>query len=106
MQTVVTELYGIVGMFFTTDVRYEPPRLTYRDYPADSSSECSTSESEDERPGGQLEPDPEVVAYAAARPVRRAARLAKNERKRKASERSKAKFKEDDYIQRKKDIKT
>ena len=106
MQTVVTELYGIVGMFFTTDVRYEPPRLTYRDYPADSSSECSTSESEDERPGGQLEPDPEVVAYAAARPARRAARLAKNERKRKASERSKAKFKEDDYIQRKKDVKT
>ena len=26
MQTIVTELYGIVGMFFTTDVRYELPR--------------------------------------------------------------------------------
>ena len=23
MQTVLTELYGIVGMFFTTNVRYE-----------------------------------------------------------------------------------
>ena len=28
MQTIVTELYGIVGMFFTTDVRYELPRTT------------------------------------------------------------------------------
>ena len=37
MQTIVTELYEIVGMFFTTDVRYELPRVSYRDYPADSS---------------------------------------------------------------------
>ena len=108
MQTVVTELYGIVGMFFTTNARYELPRVSYRDYPADSSSESSSSEEDDEIVEGQQEqpPDPETVAYAAARPARIAARQARNERRRKASERSRAKFKEDDYIQRKRDIKT
>lgn len=109
MQTVVTELYGIVGMFFSTNVRYELPRISYRDYPADSSSESSSSDEEDDDGADdqpQPAPDPEVVSYAAARPARVAARLARNERRRKASERSRAKFKEDDYIQRKRDIKT
>ena len=101
MQTVVTELYGIVGMFFTINVRY-------RDYPADSSSESSSSENDDEIVEGQQEqaPDPEALAYAAARPACTAARQARNERRRKASELSRAKFKEDDYIQRKRDVKT
>ena len=108
MQTVVTELYGIVGMFFTTNVRYELPRVSYRDYPADSSSESSSSEEEEEAAEGQPVPalDPEAAAYATARPARVTARLARNERRRKASERSRAKFKEDDYIQRKRDLKT
>ena len=103
MQTVVTELYGIVGMFFTTNVRYELPRVSYRDYPADSSSESSSSEDDDEIVEGQSEqaPDPEAVAYATARPARTTARQARNERRRKASERSRAKFKEDDSIRRK-----
>ena len=29
MQTVVTELYGIAGMFFITNVGYELPRVSY-----------------------------------------------------------------------------
>ena len=41
MQTVVTELYGIVGMFFTTDVRYELPRSAIK-HPEASASEDST----------------------------------------------------------------
>ena len=94
MQTVVTELYGIVGMFFTTNVRYELPRISYRDYPADSSSENSSSDEEDDDGvDGQPQPapDPEAVAYDAAKPARHAARLARNERRRKASECSRAK---------------
>ena len=97
MQTVVTELYGIVGLFFSTNVRLKLPRVSYRDYPAGSSSESSSSEDDDEIVEGQPEqaPDPD----AAARPARAAARQARNERRRKA-------FKEDDYIQRKRDVKT
>ena len=30
MQTIVTELYGILGMFFTTNVRYEQPRTAIK----------------------------------------------------------------------------
>ena len=43
MQTIVTELYGIIGMFFTTDVRYELPRNAIK-YPEASASEDPTSE--------------------------------------------------------------
>ena len=35
MQTIVTELYGIIGMFFTTNERYELPRSSIRDYPVE-----------------------------------------------------------------------
>ena len=68
----MTELYGIVGMFFTTNGRYELPRFSYRDYPADSSSECSSSEEEEEAVEGQPVPaaDPEAAVCAAARPAR------------------------------------
>ena len=52
MQTIVTELYGIVGMFFTTDVRYELPKNIIH-YPDASSSENSTSESEIEAPADE-----------------------------------------------------
>ena len=41
--------------------------------------------------------DPEAAAYAAVRPARVITRLTRNERRRKASERSRARFKEDDY---------
>ena len=64
MQTVVTELYGIVGMFFTTNVRYELPRVSYRDYPADSSSESSSSEDDDKIVEGQPEHSVRAGAYA------------------------------------------
>ena len=48
MQVIATELYGIVGMFFTTNMRYELPKHSYRDQPMDSSEESSSSESDDE----------------------------------------------------------
>ena len=103
MQTIVTELYGIVGMFFTTNVKYELPRSSSRDYPAESSSKSSSSESEEEivedPPVPNAERAAERAANAAARPARVVARTARNERRRKAAERSRTKFKEDDYIQ-------
>ena len=108
MQTIATELYGIVGMFFTTNERYEQPRLSYRDYPADSSSESSSSESEDE----VLDPEQPVISAerlalnAREKQARSAARAVRNERRRKISERSRAKFREEDYIQRKRDLKS
>ena len=103
MQTIATELYGIVGMFFTTNERYEQPRLSYRDYPADLSSESSSSESEDE----VLDPEQPVVSAerleldAREKQARSAARAVRN-----ASERSRAKLREEDYIQRKRDLKS
>ena len=45
MQTIIIELYGVVGMFFTTN---KLPRVSYRDYPVDSSLESEGSESEAE----------------------------------------------------------
>ena len=103
MQTLVAELYGIVGMFFTTNVKYELPRSSSRDYPAESSSKSSSSESEEEivedPPVPNAERAAERAANAAARPARVVARTARNERRRKAAERSRTKFKEDDYIQ-------
>ena len=114
MQTIVTELYGIIGMFFTTDVRYELPRNIIH-YPDASSSENSTSESEIDAPADEEE-EPLVaptaaetaalLAYAAAKPARAAAREVRNERRRKAAERSRAKYREEDYIQRQRDLKT
>ena len=107
MQTVVTELYGIVGMFFTTNVRYELPKASYRDFPSDSSSENYSSESEEEDLDERAAPNPaEIAARAAAATARTARRAAKVERKRRASEKSRAKFREDDYIQRKRELKT
>ena len=106
MQTIVTELYGIVGMFFTTGVRYELPKLSYEDYPSDSSSE-SSDESDEEVPVVNGPVDQErTAAAAAAKAARAAARLAKSERQRKAAQKSRAKFRENEYIQRKKDLKT
>ena len=107
MQTIVTELYGIVGMFFTTNERYELPKASHRDYHSDSSSESSEYDTEEEESD---ETDAAVparsAAEVAAKAARAAVRLASRERKRKASEKSRAKFKEDAFIQRKRDLKT
>lgn len=86
MQTIVTELYGILGMFFTTDVRYEPPR-TAINYPDPSSSEASSSESEED--GLPIPAADQAVRaeYAAERPARAAAREARNERQRRNNDR-------------------
>ena len=107
MQTIVTELYGIVGMFFTTDVRYELPRTAIK-YPEASASEDSTSESEDDLEADAARPlvPPEVRAtYAAGKAARDAAREVRNERRRRSNDRSRAKYKEEDYLQRKRDLK-
>ena len=104
MQTMVTELYGIIGMFFTTNKRYQLPRVSYADY----SSESESSESEDE----EVDPDapalsPEEIAILAAEKAARAtAREARNGRRRRIAEKARVKFREDEYIQRKKDLKT
>ena len=113
MQTIVTELYGIVGISFTTDLRYELTRNIIQ-YPDASSSEDSTSESELDTPGDEEEEPPAVtpaeaaarLAYAAGKPARAAPREVRNERRRKAAERSRAKYREEDYIQRQRDLKT
>ena len=70
MQTIVTELYGIVGMFFTTGVRYELPKLS------DSSSE-SSDESDEEVPvvNGPVDQVRTAAAAAAAKAARTAVRL-------------------------------
>ena len=102
MQTIVTELYGIVGMFFTTDVRYELPRTAFK-YPNVSESEDSTSASDSE---ANPAISPEVrAAYLAGKPARDAARETRNERRRRSNDRSRAKDKEEDYLQRKRDLK-
>ena len=65
MQVIATELYGIVGMFFTTNMRYELPKHSYRDQPMDSSEESSSSESDDE----VINPEPpaeDLILVAAA----------------------------------------
>ena len=108
MQTIATELYGIVGMFFTTNKRYEHPRLTYRDYRADSSEESSSSDSEDEASDADkpVANPAQLEAEAREKAERSADRAARNARRRKASEKARAKFREDDYIQRKRDLKS
>ena len=103
MQTLVTELYGIVGMFFTTNVRYELPKNPIK-YLDGSSSEDSTSDSENEEVP-TVEELAARIAYAAAKPARDVAREARNERRRRNAERSRAKLREEDYLQRKRDLK-
>ena len=104
MQTIVTELYGIVGMFFTTNVRYEQPRISHRDYESSSSSESSEYETDDDDSEEKADADPEkAAADAADKTARAAARAARQERKRKSSEKSRAKFREDAYITRKRE---
>ena len=102
MQTIVTELYGKVEMFFATDVRYELPRTAFT-YPDESKSEDSTSASDSEA-NPAISPE-EHTAYLAGKPARDAARETRNERRRRRNDRSRVKYKEDDYLQRKRDIK-
>ena len=85
MQTLVTELYGIVGMFFTTNVRYELPKNPIK-YLDGSSSEDSTSDSENEEVP-TVEELAARIAYAAAKPARDVAREARNERRRRTNTR-------------------
>ena len=97
MQTIVTEL----GMFFTTDVRYEVPRTAFKNLD-ESESEDSTSASDSE---ANPAISPEVrAAYLAGKPARDAARETRNERRRRSNDHSRAKYKEEDYLQRKRDL--
>ena len=107
MQTMVTELYGIIGMFITTNKRYQLPRVSYTDY----SSKSESAESVDEDENEVVDPDtpallPEMIATLATEKAARAtAREARNGRRRKIAERARAKFREDDYFRREKDLK-
>ena len=107
MQVIATELYGIVKMFFATNMRYELPKHSCRDQSMNSSEESSSSESDEEVINSELPAeDPITVAAAVHEKVaRKVARDIRNELRRKASERSRAKLKEDEYIQRKRDLK-
>lgn len=63
MQVIATELYGIVGKFFTTIMRYELSKHYYRDQSMDSSEESSSSESDEEVIDSELPAeDPIIVA--------------------------------------------
>ena len=116
MQTIVTELYGIIGMFFTANERYELPRTSMRDYPVDSDEESESSESDEESESSESEVEEEgvdalalpqamIATLATEKAERAAAREVRNDRKRKVAERARIKFREDDYIQREKDLK-
>ena len=53
MQTATTALYGLTGMFFTTNERYRPPSVTVKAilrafYESDSEDEDEESVDEDE----------------------------------------------------------
>ena len=76
MQVIATELYGIVGMFFTTNMRYELPKHSYRDQPMDSSEESSSLESDDEVIDSELPAEDPILVAAAVREkvARKAAR--------------------------------
>ena len=100
MQTLVKELYRIVRMLFTTNLRYELLKNLIK-YLDGSSSEDSTSDSE----VPTAEELAARIAYAAAKPARDVAREARNERRRRNTERSRAKLREEDYLQRKRDLK-
>ena len=84
IQTIITELYGIVWIFFTMKERYELPRVSYRDYPVDSFSESEGSESEAGEEGFEAPAlSAAMIATLAAEKVARAtARELKNDRKR------------------------
>ena len=79
MQTIVTEQYGIIGMFFSTNERFVLPKPS-KDY-SDSSTDgpISESESDTEVAGGGLGPFHSSSSAdgdrAEARAVRRAAKL-------------------------------
>ena len=104
MQTMVTELYGIIGMFFTTNKRYQLPRVSYADY--SSESESSDSEDEEVDPDAPALSPEEIVILAAEKAARATAREARNGRRRRIAKKARVKFREDEYIQRKKDLKT
>ena len=64
-----------------TDVRYELPKATYRDYPSDSSSESSEYNTEEEEPEATGAAVPaRTAAEAAANTMRAAVQLAKRSR--------------------------
>ena len=86
MQTIVTELYGIIGMFFTTNERYELPRSSIRDYLVESDEESESSEYEAEEEGVEA---PALSTVVAEKAERAAAREVRNDRKRKIAERAK-----------------
>jgi hypothetical protein len=77
MQTATTALYGVTGMFFTTNERYRPPRVTEKAilrafYESDSEDEDEESVDEDETAG-------QAAARAAAAAARKREKKAARE---------------------------
>ena len=107
MQTIVTEQYGIIGMFFNTNERFVIPKLKIE--LSESSSEDQTTESESDREiqttasRSSASEDPD---RAAERALRRAAKSkSRRESKRKLRQKSKAKQRDENRSARKKDLK-
>ena len=102
MQTTVTALYGLTGMFFTTNERYVQPFPREEDYIPD----FPESDDEDEEEiGEQLDAEGEplpAVDVAAQAVAREAAANARRETKRRAREKLISKLREGAYEGRRK----
>ena len=81
MQTIVTEQYGIIGMFFSTNQRYVIPKSP-KDI-SESSSEAESTESESDRETGPSS-GPFTASSSSAEPDRIAERMARRAVKQKA----------------------
>ena len=115
MQGIVTEQYGIIGMFFSTNERFVLPKAS-KDY-SESSSEEPTTESESDKeipapseagggPGPFHSPSIEDAERAIERSERKAARLkSKKESRKKLRQKSRTKQREEDRSERRKELK-
>ena len=97
MQTTVTALYGLTGMFFTTNERYVQPFPREEDYIPEFSE---SDDEEEEEVGEQLDAEGEplpAVDVAALAVAREAAANARRETKRRAREKLIQKLREGAY---------
>ena len=102
MQTATTALYGLTGMFFTTNERYRPPRVTEKAilrafYESDSEEEDEESVDEDESAG-------QAAARAAAAAARKREKKAAREAQIKKDEKILTKLREGTHEARRKKV--
>ena len=110
MQTIVTEQYGIIGMFFSTNERFVLPKPSKDHSESSSEDPVTESESDKEIAGGGLGPFSSSSSADAeridARAERRAARQkSKNDTRKEIREKSRMKQRDEDRADRKKELK-